>query len=101
MNTVIGMIGLLVAIGFLVYMAFKGHSIIVVAPIAAMAAILFSYGVKGHFMASYTITYMDGFLIEMWADNTAYQSMEQATEKIANAYQFVTGKMKEAGMEVL
>lgn len=61
MNTVIGMIGLLVAIGFLVYMAFKGHSIIVVAPIAAMAAILFSYGVKGHFMASYTITYMDGF----------------------------------------
>lgn len=61
MNTVIGMIGLLVAIGFLVYMAFKGHSIIVVAPIAAMVAILFSYGVQGHFMASYTITYMDGF----------------------------------------
>lgn len=61
MSTVIGMIGLLVAIGFLVYMAFKGHSIIVVAPIAAMVAILFSYGIKGHFMASYTITYMDGF----------------------------------------
>lgn len=61
MNTAIGMIGLLVAIGFLVYMAFKGHSIIVVAPIAAMVAILFSYGTKGHFMASYTITYMDGF----------------------------------------
>ena len=46
MSTVIGMIGLLVAIGFLVYMAFKGHSIIVVAPIAAMVAILFSYGIK-------------------------------------------------------
>lgn len=61
MDTVIGMIGLLVAIGFLVYMAFKGHSIIVVAPIAAMVAILFSYGIKGHFMASYTITYMEGF----------------------------------------
>lgn len=61
MNTAIGMIGLLAAIGFLVYMAFKGHSIIVVAPIAAMVAILFSYGTKGHFMASYTITYMDGF----------------------------------------
>ncbi len=61
MSTVIGMIGLLVAIGFLVYMAFKGHSIIVVAPIAAMVAILFSYGIKGHFMASYTITYMEGF----------------------------------------
>ncbi len=61
MGTVIGMIGLLVAIGFLVYMAFKGHSIIVVAPIAAMVALLFSYGLKGHFMASYTITYMEGF----------------------------------------
>lgn len=61
MGTVIGMIGLLVAIGFLVYMAFKGHSIIVVAPIAAMVALLFSYGIKGHFMASYTITYMEGF----------------------------------------
>ena len=61
MGTAIGMAGLLIAIGFLVYMAFKGHSIIVVAPIAAMVAILFSYGLKGHFMASYTITYMDGF----------------------------------------
>lgn len=61
MDTVIGMLGLLIAIGFLVYMAFKGHSIIVVAPIAAMVAILFSYGSKGHFMASYTITYMEGF----------------------------------------
>lgn len=61
MGTVIGMVGLLVAIGFLVYMAFKGHSIIVVAPIAAMVALLFSYGLKGHFMASYTITYMEEF----------------------------------------
>lgn len=61
MNTVIGLIGLLVAIGFLVYMAFKGHGIIVVAPIAAMIAVLFAYGMKGHFMASYTITYMEGF----------------------------------------
>ncbi len=61
MSTVIGLIGLCAAIGFLVYMAFKGHGIIVVAPIAAMIAILFAYGLKGHFMASYTITYMEGF----------------------------------------
>lgn len=61
MSTAVGCIGLLVAIGFLVYMAFKGHSIIVVAPIAAMVAVLFSYGLKGHFMANYTITYMEGF----------------------------------------
>lgn len=61
MSTTLGMIGLLIAIGFLVYMAFKGHSIIVVAPIAALLAVLFSYGIKGHFMATYTITYMEGF----------------------------------------
>ena len=61
MSTVVGIIGLLAAIGFLVYMAFKGHGIIVVAPIAAMVAVLFAYGIKGHFMATYTITYMEGF----------------------------------------
>ena len=61
MNTAIGLIGLLIAIGFLVYMAFKGHGIIVVAPIAAMIALLFAYGLKGHFMATYTFTYMEGF----------------------------------------
>lgn len=61
MNDVLGMIGLLVAIALLVYMAFKGHSIIVIAPIAALLAIFFAYGFKTHFMATYTITYMEGF----------------------------------------
>jgi predicted hexulose-6-phosphate isomerase len=46
------------------------------------------------------LNYQGMFLIEMWADNSADQSIEQATEKIAGAYQFVTGKMREAGMEV-
>lgn len=40
------------------------------------------------------------FLIEMWADNSIYQSVDEASQKIAVAYQFVIGKMKEAGMEV-
>ena len=40
------------------------------------------------------------FIIEMWADNSAYRSVDEASQKIAEAYQFVTGKMKEAGMEV-
>lgn len=47
------------------------------------------------------LNYQGMFLIEMWADNSICQSTEQATEKIADAYKFVTGKMKEAGMEVL
>jgi L-ribulose-5-phosphate 3-epimerase/hexulose-6-phosphate isomerase len=46
------------------------------------------------------LNYQGMFLIEMWADNKTVQSAEKATQKIADAYQFVTGKMKEAGMEV-
>jgi predicted hexulose-6-phosphate isomerase len=46
------------------------------------------------------LNYQGMFLIEMWADNTGSQTAEQATEKIASAYRFVTGKMREAGMEV-
>lgn len=46
------------------------------------------------------LNYQGMFLIEMWADNSCYQSVEQATEKIAAAYQFVTEKMKQAGMEI-
>lgn len=44
------------------------------------------------------LDYHGMFLIEMWADNSQYQTVEQAAGKIAEAYQFVTGKMKEAGM---
>lgn len=54
MGTTIGIIGLFVAIALLVVLAFKGHSVIIAAPIAALIAVLFSYGLKGHFMASYT-----------------------------------------------
>lgn len=46
------------------------------------------------------LNYQGMFLVEMWADNSACQSEEQAVEKIAHAYRFVTGKMQEAGMEV-
>lgn len=46
------------------------------------------------------LNYQGMFLIEMWADNTIYQSVDQAAEKIGDAYQFVTEKMMQAGMEV-
>ena len=48
MGTTIGIIGLFVAIALLVVLAFKGHSVIIAAPIAALIAVLFSYGLKGH-----------------------------------------------------
>ncbi|MCD8299661.1 MAG: GntP family permease [Clostridiales bacterium] len=59
--TALGLIGLFAAIAFLVVLAFKGHSVIIAAPLAAMIAVLFSYGLQGHFMAQYTLTYMSGF----------------------------------------
>lgn len=46
------------------------------------------------------LNYQGMFLIEMWADNSRYQSVEQATAKIADAYAFVTEKMKQAGMDI-
>lgn len=46
------------------------------------------------------LNYQGMFLIEMWADNSCYQTTEQAKEKIADAYRFVTEKMQQAGMEV-
>ena len=46
------------------------------------------------------LNYQGMFFIEMWADNSSSQSVEQATEKISDAYKFVTKKMQEAGMEV-
>jgi len=60
-STTIGIIGLFLAIALLIVFAFKGHSVIIAAPIAAMVAVLFSCGITGHYMASYTITYMSGF----------------------------------------
>ena len=58
MGTTIGIIGLFVAIALLVVLAFKGHSVIIAAPIAALIAVLFSYGLKGHFMASVSYTHL-------------------------------------------
>lgn len=46
------------------------------------------------------LNYQGMLLIEMWADNSCYQTVEQAKEKIAEAYRFVTEKMQMAGMEV-
>ena len=46
------------------------------------------------------LNYQGMFLIEMWADKSGSQTQEEAVEKIAKAYQFVTEKMLEAGLEV-
>ena len=55
---------------------------------------------EGIFRKLNELNYHGMFLIEMWADNSADQTVEQATEKIADAYRFVTEKMKLAGMDL-
>ena len=44
------------------------------------------------------LNYTGMFLIEMWADNTKGQSMEEAVETIRKARDFVEDKMRRAGM---
>ncbi len=61
MSTVISIIGLFLALFLLIYLAFKGHSVIIIAPIVAIVAVLFSSGGDAHLMANYTETYMSGF----------------------------------------
>lgn len=46
------------------------------------------------------LDYKGMFLIEMWADNENYQSVQDAEQKIRDAYEFVTDKMRKAGMEL-
>ena len=54
MTTTISVAGLFLALFLLVYLAFKGHSVIIIAPIVAMVAVIFSAGFDSHLMANYT-----------------------------------------------
>ena len=61
MTTTISVAGLFLALFLLVYLAFKGHSVIIIAPIVAMVAVIFSAGFDSHLMANYTEVYMTVF----------------------------------------
>ena len=55
---------------------------------------------EGIFRALKELDYQGMFLLEMWADNSRPQTVEEAAERIARAREFVTGKMKQAGMDL-
>lgn len=61
MGTTISVIGLFLALFLLVFLAYRGHSVIVIAPIIAVIAIVTSSGLDSHIMANYTEVYMQGF----------------------------------------
>lgn len=57
----ISLIGLIISLSLIMYLAYKGYSTIITAPIIGLITILISIGFKGHLMANYTEVYMSGF----------------------------------------
>lgn len=57
----LGIIGLLISLALLMYFAYKGTSVIIIAPLLALLAALFGTGINTKFMANYTEVYMVGF----------------------------------------
>ncbi len=58
----ISILGIILALSFLVFFAYRGASVLVISPIAALIATLFNYFDAGyaHVLADYTILYMRG-----------------------------------------
>ena len=54
-------LGLILSLILIMYLAYKGYSTIITAPIVALVTILLTTGLNGHLMASYTEIYMSGF----------------------------------------
>ncbi len=52
----------------------------------------------GIFQALHSLGYQGMFLLEMWADNSRSQTVEEAAAHIAKARSYVTEKMKQGGM---
>ncbi len=52
----------------------------------------------GVFQALHNLGYQGMFLLEMWADNSRSQTVEEAAAHIARARSFVVEKMKQGGM---
>ena len=57
----ISLLGLIISLSLIMYLAYKGYSTIITAPIIGLITILISLGFKGHLMANYTEVYMSGF----------------------------------------
>lgn len=57
----LSIIGLLLSLILIIFLAYKGYSTIITAPIIALITIILTTGFKGHLMANYTEVYMVGF----------------------------------------
>ena len=54
-------LGLILSLIIIMYLAYKGYSTIITAPIIAIITIILTTGFNGHLMANYTEVYMSGF----------------------------------------
>lgn len=57
----ISLIGLILSLSLIMYLAYKGYSTIITAPIVSLLTLLISLGLNSHLMANYTEIYMSGF----------------------------------------
>lgn len=57
----ISILGLIFSLILIMYLAYKGYSTIVTAPIVALLTVILTTGSDGHLMANYTEVYMSGF----------------------------------------
>jgi len=56
----IGVIGIIISLGLLIYLAYKGISVLILAPVLALLALLFQTG-QTHVLATYTEVFMVNF----------------------------------------
>ncbi|WP_300696955.1 GntP family permease [uncultured Clostridium sp.] len=57
----ISLIGLILSLSLIMFLAYKGYSTIITAPIIGLLTLLISLGLNSHLMANYTEVYMNGF----------------------------------------
>ncbi|MBO3446514.1 GntP family permease, partial [Clostridium sp. CCUG 7971] len=57
----ISILGLIFSLAIIIYLAYKGYSTIITAPIIAIITILVTTGFDSYLMANYTEVYMVGF----------------------------------------
>ena len=57
----LSILGLILSLILIMYLAYKGYSTIITAPIIAILTIILTTGFNGHLMANNTEGYMEGF----------------------------------------
>lgn len=99
MDVAFGVFGMLLALFLLVYLAFKGHSVIVIAPIVSLVAVIAASGLDSHLMVNYTETYMSGFAgyvksyFPLYLLGAVFAKLMEMSGNAATIAEFITSKL--------